>query len=376
MSFSLQRFVAMLRKEFLQMRRDRFTVALIVGMPLVQLFLFGFAINTDPKHLPTGLVTGDQSRYQRTLVSALSNSGYFDFRPLPLLPEDAARRLALGELMFVLTVPADFGRSLDRGERPALLLEADATDPSAVGNALGAVSTLVPSVFDRDVPGIQRGVPPPAPPFDLRLHRKYNPEGVTAYNIVPGLIGTILTFTMVVVTALAVTRERERGTMENLLAMPVRPLEVMLGKIVPYILLGYVQTTIILTVAVTVFNVPVRGSILLLLIGLGFFIAANLAVGFTFSTIARNQLQAMQMAVFFILPSILLSGFMFPFQGMPQWAQVIGEVLPLTHMLRFTRGLLLKGNGGAALLSHVWPLLLFSLVVGAIAIRNYRETLD
>jgi ABC-2 type transport system permease protein len=376
MTFSVQRFLAMLHKEFLQMRRDRFTVALIVGMPLVQLFLFGFAINTDPKHLATGLVTGDQSRYQRTLVSALSNTGYFDFRPLPLLPEDASRALALGDLQFVLNVPVDFGRSLDRGERPIVLLEADATDPTAIGNALSALTAVGPTVLERDRPGVLRSAHPSAPPFDLRVHRKYNPEGLTAYNIVPGLIGTILTFTMVVITALAVTRERERGTMENLLAMPVRPLEVMLGKIVPYILLGYVQIAIVLTVAVTVFGVPVRGSVPLLLVGLGFFIAANLAVGFTFSTLARNQLQAMQMAVFFILPSILLSGFMFPFQGMPGWARVIGEILPLTHMLRLTRGLLLKGNDALALMTHIWPLILFSLVVGAVAIRNYRETLD
>ena len=376
MSFSPARFVAMLRKEFLQMRRDRFTVALIVGMPLVQLFLFGFAINTDPKHLPAALVTGDQSRYQRTLVTALTNTGYFDFRPLPLSSAEASRGLASGELQFVLNVPPDFGRSLDRGERPVLLLEADATDPTAVGTALAAVSAIGPTALERDRPAVLRAVSAAATPFEMRVHRKYNPEGVTAYNIVPGLIGTILTFTMVVITALAVTRERERGTMENLLAMPVRPLEVMLGKIVPYILLGYVQIALILTVAVTVFEVPVRGSIPLLLAGLGFFIAANLSVGFTFSTLARNQLQAMQMAVFFILPSILLSGFMFPFQGMPGWARAIGEVLPLTHMLRLTRGLLLKGNEVGELLRHLWPLVLFTTVVGAVAVRNYRETLD
>ena len=358
------------------MRRDRFTVALLVGMPLIQLLLFGFAINTDPKHLPAALVTGDQSRYERTLVTALTNSGYFDFRPLPFSEEEAARGLALGQLQFVLSVPVDFARSIDRGEHPALLLEADATDPTAIGNALSALSALAPVSLERDLPGIVRATPAPEPPFELRLHKKYNPEGLTAYNIVPGLIGTILTFTMVVITALAVTRERERGTMENLLAMPVTPLEVMLGKIVPYILLGYVQVALVLTVAVAVFDVPVRGSVPLLLVGLGIFIAANLSVGFTFSTLARNQLQAMQLAVFFILPSILLSGFLFPFQGMPGWAQVLGEVLPLTHMLRFTRGLLLKGNDAFAVARHVWPLVLFTVLIGTVAIRNYRTTLD
>ena len=371
MNFSFQRFVAVLRKEIIQARRDRFTLALMVGMPLVQLFLFGFAINTDPKHLPTALVMGDDSRRARSLVAAMRATDYFDIQP-PVSPFQAERAMARGDVLFVLELPVDFARSVERRERPAVLLAADASDPTAVSGAVAAAAGLGPGLLGRDIPGL----PPPPPPIDWRVHRRYNPEGITAYNIVPGLIGTILTFTLVVITALAVTRERERGTMENLLAMPVRPLEVMLGKIVPYILLGYVQVGLILTAAVAVFRVPVRGSVPLLLVGLGLFIAANLSVGFTFSTLARNQLQAMQMAVFFILPSMLLSGFMFPFAGMPHWARLVGEALPLTHALRLIRGILLKGNGPLDVLPHLYPLVIFSAVVGTLAIRGYRQTLD
>ncbi|MBX6368251.1 MAG: ABC-2 transporter permease [Rhodospirillales bacterium] len=366
----------MLRKEFLQMRRDPFTIALTVGMPLIQLFLFGYAINADPKHLPTLVVGGDNSRYERTLLAALAHTRYFELAPDLVSEAEASRALDRGEAQFVLSLPTDFARAIDRGERPAILLEADGSDPTAIGNAVAALNALNATVLERDVPEWLRRDAAAPPPFEVRVQRRYNPEGITAYNIVPGLVGTILTFTMVVVTSLAVTRERERGTMENLLATPVRPLEVMLGKIVPYVLLGYVQTALILAVSVAVFGIPVRGSLLPLVVGLGFFIAANLAVGFAFSTIAANQLQAMQMAVFFILPSILLSGFMFPFRGMPGWAQALGEALPLTHMLRLVRGILLKGNGMLDVAPHLWPMVLFTLIVGVIAVRSYRETLD
>jgi ABC-2 type transport system permease protein len=374
MSFSAARCAAMLRKEFLQMRRDPFTIALTVGMPLVQLFLFGYAINADPKHLPTALVSADRSRYERSLVAALANTGYFAFGPDVLSEAEADRALDRGDVQFVLTLPPDFARSIDRGERPTALLEADASDPTAVGNAVAAAMALPGRALARDLPGALRTAA--APPFELSIHRRYNPEGLTSHNIVPGLIGTILTFTMVVVTALAVTRERERGTMENLLAMPVRPLEVMLGKVLPYVALGYVQAGLILAAAMLVFGVPMRGDLVTLALGLGFFIAANLSVGFAFSTLAQNQLQAMQMAVFFVLPSILLSGFMFPFRGMPVWAQWLGETLPLTHMLRLVRGVLLKGNGALDAAPHLWPLALFTLAVGVVAIRSYRQTLD
>jgi ABC-2 type transport system permease protein len=279
-------------------------------------------------------------------------------------------------VQFVLHIPADFSRRLQRGERPAVLIEADATDPAATSNALAAVQQVNLTALDHDLTGPLAGLQSRPPAFELRVHRRYNPEGVTQYNIVPGLMGVVLTMTMVMMTALAMTRERERGTMENLLATPVRPLEVMIGKIVPYILIGYVQVAVILLAAVFVFDVPVVGSLALLSAVLVLFIATNLAVGFTFSTLARSQMQAMQMTMFFFLPSMLLSGFMFPFRGMPEWAQVLGEVLPLTHFLRIVRGVLLKGSGLADIAPSIWPLAAILAVVTGVALLRYQRTLD
>jgi ABC-2 type transport system permease protein len=372
--FSLARLMAMLRKEWTQMRRDRATVGLTVALPLIQLFLFGFAINANPRHLPTGLVTAEHSTYERTLIAALQNTRYFDIQPFAT-EQSAEEALRRGDVMFVLNIPPDFSRRIDRGERPEVLMDADATDPTAIANATAAVVALNASVLNRDLPVAMR-VQPAAPPFQLVLHARYNPEAITALNIVPGLIGLILTVSTLVMTSLAITREREVGTMENLLAMPVRPVEVMLGKIIPYVGLAYVQTALILVVSVLVFHVPVRGSIPLLLLALGVFIACNLAMGFTFSTLAKTQMQAQQLAQFGLLPSFMLSGFMFPFMGMPVWARWVGEVLPLTHTLRICRGVLLKGNGLAEIWPDLWPMLLFATVVGAIAVSMYRETLD
>jgi len=374
--FSWTRFWAVLLKEFVQMRRDRLTFAMMVGIPILQLILFGFAINADPKALPTAVLVADHGVFARSFVSALENSGYFRIVRHLRTEAEAERALAEGEVQFVLTVPEGFERKLVRGERPVLLLEADATDPAATSNALAALLTLNQTALNRDLTGSLAHLQNRPPPFEVRVHRRYNPENVTQYNIVPGLIGTILTMTMVMMTALAMTRERERGTMENLLATPVRPIEVMAGKIVPYIVVGYVQMAIILVAAKLLFSVPMVGSLVLLSIALIAFIAANLAVGFTFSTLARNQLQAMQMAFFFFLPSILLSGFMFPFRGMPQWAQWLGEILPLTHFLRVLRGILLKGNGLPEIVPELWPIGLFLLVAALIALARYRETLD
>lgn len=372
--FSFARLFAMLRKEWVQMRRDRATVGLTVMLPLIQLFLFGYAINANPRHLPTGLITAEHSTYERTLTVALQNTGYFDIRPFAT--ENAAEQALLrGEVMFVLNIPPDFSRRIDRGERPQVLMDADATDPTAIGNATAALVALNATVLNRDLPVSMR-VDPVQPPFQVVLHARYNPEQLTALNIVPGLIGLILTVSTLVMTSLVITRERETGTMENLLAMPVRPVEVMLGKIIPYVGLAYVQTLLILAVSVLVFSVPVRGSILLLLFALGVFIACNLAMGFAFSTMARTQMQAQQMAQFALLPSIMLSGFMFPFQGMPGWARIIGEAVPLTHALRICRGVLLKGNGLPQIWPDLWPMALFAVVVGAIAVAMYRETLD
>ncbi len=374
--FSWARLWAVMAKEFVQMRRDRLTFAMMVGIPIVQLILFGYAINSDPKALPTAVLAADSSVFARSFASALENTGYFRVVRHVANEAEGERALAIGEVQFVVNIPENFARKLMRGERPVLLLEADASDPAATSNALAALLTLNQTALARDLQGSLAHLQNQLPPFEVRVHRRYNAEGITQYNIVPGLIGTILTMTMVMMTSLAMTRERERGTMENLLATPVRPLEVMAGKIVPYIVVGYVQVTIILLAAKILFGVPMVGSLALLSVALIVFIAANLAVGFTFSTLAKNQLQAMQMAFFFFLPSILLSGFMFPFRGMPEWAQWLGEILPLTHFLRILRGILLKGNGVVEILPNLWPVALFLLVAAAIALLRYRETVD
>jgi ABC-2 type transport system permease protein len=370
------RVLAILIKEFRQMRRDRLTFAMLVGVPIMQLVLFGYAINTDPRHLPLALVAADHSPVARAFVAGLQNSQYFDLVAHPASEREGDRLLEEGRAQFLLVIPAGFGRRVERGERPALLLAADATDPAAAGNALAAIEPIARQAQARELVGTLAPLAPRPPAFEVRIQRRYNPEALVRYNIVPGLIGVILTMTMVMMTALAVTRETERGTMENLLATPARPAEVMVGKIVPYILVGYLQVSLVLVAARMLFDVPMLGSLVLLSGALILFIAANLAVGFTFSTLARNQLQAMQLTFFFFLPSILLSGFMFPFRGMPRWAQLVGEVLPLTHFLRVVRGILLKGNGLAQVAPNLWPIALFMLVAGLVALLRYRETLD
>ena len=374
--FSLQRTWAVFVKELQQMLRDRLTFAMAIGIPVLQLVLFGYAINTDPKGLPTVLVTGDTGPLARDVVVALENTGYFKIVRSVASEALGDRLIDDGTVQFMIAIPADFTRRIVRGERPALLVAVDATDPSASGNAIAALGQVVEQALERDLHGplaALRGAPAP---FEIRVHRRYNPEGLSRYNIVPGLIGTILTMTMVMLTGLAMTRERERGTMENLLATPVRPAEVMLGKILPYVAIGYVQLAVIFAAARLLFEVPMLGSPWLLMAAIGLFMLANLAIGFTFSTLARNQLQAMQMTFFFFLPSILLSGFMFPFRGMPVWAQWLGEVLPLTHFLRIVRAILLKGSGAAQIAADVWPLAAFLLAAGALALLRYRRTLD
>jgi ABC-2 type transport system permease protein len=373
--FSLSRFWAVVLKEFIQMKRDRTTFAMMVGIPLVQLMLFGFAINSDPKRLPTAIVNADGGPFARSLVQAMTHSEYFHIVDT-LTETEATRALQLGDVQFVLNIPVDFTRRVLRGERPAVLLEADATDPAATGPALAAINVLTQSIFARDLPGPLRALNGLPGPVDFRVHRQYNPEGITQYNVVPGLMGVVLTMTMVIITALAITRERERGTMENLLATPVRPAEVMTGKILPYIAVGYIQVTLILIAARFLFNVPMVGNLALLYVVALLFIAANLAVGITFSTVAKNQLQAVQMAFFFFLPSLLLSGFMFPFRGMPDWAQTLGSCLPLTHFLRVVRGVMLKGNGLVEIAPEIWPIALFMTVAMIVAIKRYRQTLD
>lgn len=374
--FSPARFWAIVVKEFIQMRRDRVTFAIMIGIPLVQLILFGFAINSDPKHLPTAVLLADQGPQGRALLYAIRNSGYFDFIRQVASESEGCEAVARGEVQFVVNIPEDFTRDLLRGDRPAVLVEADATDPVAGGNALAALRTLLNAALQNDLKGPLAFLAGTRDPIDLRIHAMYNPEGITQYNIVPGLMGVVLTMTMVIVTGLAMTRERERGTMENLLSMPTRPFEVLIGKIIPYILVGYIQASLILVAARLIFAVPMVGSLGLLLAVSLVFIVANLAMGITFSTVGRNQLQAVQMAFFYFLPTMLLSGFMFPFRGMPRWAQVIGEVLPLTHFLRIIRGILLKGNGLPEIAPQLWPIALFAAVALTIAVKRYRRTLD
>jgi len=375
-NLSLRRFWAIVVKEFVQMRRDRLTFAMMIGIPLMQLILFGFAINSDPKHLPAAVLLADHGPHGRTLLNALQNSDYFDIRRELHFEVEAEQAIARGEVLFVITIPVDFSRDFVRGDKPLVLVEADATDPAATSNAIGSLRMLANTALENDLKGPLASLAATPGPVDLRVHTRYNPEAITQYNIVPGLMGVVLTMTMVLITGLAITRERERGTMENLLSMPTRPFEVMTGKIVPYILFGYIQAGLILVAARFLFQVPMVGSIPLLLVVTLLFIVANLSMGLTFSTLAKNQLQAVQMGFFFFLPSILLSGFMFPFRGMPPWAQVVGEAFPLTHFLRIVRGILIKGNGPQDIAPEVWPLALFIAIALTIGVARYRQTLD
>ena len=373
---SWSRWIGIVIKEFIQLKRDRLTFGMIIGIPILQLLLFGYAINADPKNLPTAVVSADTSPYGRSLVAGMQNSGYFGFDRILASQAEAEALLAHGTVQFVVTIPEGFGRRLVRGEKPVLLVEADATDPSATGNAIGALLQIGSVALARDLQGPLAELQSAPQPFELRIHRRYNPEGVTAYNIVPGLLGVILTMTMVLMTGLAMTRERERGTFENLLSTPALPIEVMTGKIVPYIMIGLIQVTIVFIAALTLFKVPMLGSLVLLYAVVILFIAANLTLGITLSSIAQNQLQAMQMTFFFFLPSIILSGFMFPFRGMPDWAQAVGSLLPITHFLILVRGIMLKGNGFYDLVPQIWPIVAFMAVVILVGLRFYKRTLD
>lgn len=369
-----ERIGAMVFKELRQMLRDPGTIAMMFLMPVVQLVIFGYAINADPRHLPLAIEANDQSEFSRSIVAALRNTSYFDVTELPMGYGAGDRMIAEGKVQFLLTIPPDFSRDLVRGERPQLLLSVDATDPSATGPAVSAVNQAIEAGLGHDLIGPLQTRQQGPPPVDVVLHREYNPEGITSHNTVPGLLAVILSMTMVMLTAMSVTREEEQGTMENLLATPLRPFEVMVGKIVPYFAMGLVQMAVVLVFASLLFDVPFVGSIWLAVAVTVLFILASLALGFTFSTIARSQIQAMQMSFFYMLPSILLSGFAFPYRGMPQWAQVIAEILPTTHYLRLVRGVLLKGWGPALALPESGVLLLMLAVLGTLAVWRYRDT--
>ena len=363
---------AMLVKEFIQLKRDRVSFAMIIMIPLVQLLLFGYAINTTPRNLPTAVLMQERSDLSRSILAALENTKYFQITQLPHSEAEVDQLLASGKVLFAIEIPANFERSVRRGDKPAMLVIADATDPVASGTALGALGEVLQTALshDRDVPNR------PEMPFEIRTHARYNPAALTQLNIVPGLVGTILTMTMLIFTALSVTREIERGTMESLLSMPITPFEIMLGKIVPYILVGFVQATLIIGIGITLFGVPVVGSLAVLAALSTLFIATNLSIGYTFSTVAQNQLQAMQMSMMFFLPNILLSGFLFPFAGMPVWAQWIGEALPLTHFLRIVRSIMLKGSSLSDLRYDSIAMFILMLVAMGIAVTRFRRTLD
>jgi ABC-2 type transport system permease protein len=372
----LRRLWAIMLKEARQLRRDPLTFGMMFVIPVVQLVLFGFAINTDPKGLPSAILAYDHSALSRAIVRAIGNTGYFAFVHEVSTEAEADALLQRGEVQFVVTIPDNLMRRVVRREPASVLIEADATDPSTIGPALSAVNAALAQTLAREFQGALARYTVPAQAVEGRLHRRYNPEGITRFNIVPGLLGIILTMTMVMMTALAVTREYERGTMENLLAMPVRALEVMAGKIAPYIIIGTMQVFVVLVAAKLLFGVPFEGSPVLFGVATVLFITVNLAIGFTFSTIARNQLQAVQMSFFFLLPAILLSGFAFPFRGMPGWAQVIGEALPATHFIRIVRGVMLKGASPGQMANEIAVLVFMLVLVATLAVSRYRVTLD
>lgn len=375
-AFSLDRMLAVLVKEFIQLTRDRITYALILAVPVIQMLLFGYAINTDPRHLPTALLVQENSVFARSVVSGIANSSYFEITHQARTPAELEALVRTGQVQFAITIPGDFTRRVVRGDRAQILVEADATDPTATGSALAALARLPQEALRHDLTGAVAPPPEQAPPFEIVVHRRYNPESITAYNIVPGLLGIVLTLTLVMMTAIGVTREQERGTMESLLATPVQPLEVMVGKLAPFVIVGIIQTTLILLLARVLFDVPMAGGWPGLILGTTLFIIGSLGLGFLISTLTRTQLQAMQLSVFYLLPSILLSGFMFPFRGMPDWAQWLGTIIPVTHFIRIVRGALLKGQDFVDMGPSLLALAIFVCVVAALALARYRTTLD
>lgn len=376
MEISLSRIIAILTKEFTQLIRDRLTYAMIIGIPVIQLLLFGYAINSDPKHLPTAVLVQDNGQFSRSVLGALQRSEYFDLRHTARSPAEMDKLIERGAVQFAITIPGDFTWRVVRHDKPQILVEADASDPAATGGAVSALLQLPNYALMHDLQGAVARPAAAEQPFEVVVQRRYNPESITSYNIVPGLVATILTMTLVMMTSLAMTRETERGTMEMLLSTPVRPIEVMVGKLTPYVLVGVLQAAMIMTLARLLFGVPLEGGWAALMMGMFLFIIGSLSLGFLVSTVARNQLQAMQMSFFYFLPSILLSGFLFPFRGMPEWAQWLGTALPVTHMLRVVRGSMLKGVGLSEALPSIGALALFVLIVASLAVKQYRTTLD
>lgn len=374
--FSISRFLSVLYKEFIQMRRDHVTFAMMIGLPIMQLLLFGFAINNDPRNLPTLVENADYGPLSRSILASMESSGYFDFQGFVDGQEQGDQALRMSEANFVIVIPRNFERDVLRGHKPSILISADASDPSALSGAVGALNGIIDAAIRDYRRGPMLALATDPPNFSVIVHRQFNPEGKTATNIVPGLLAVILSMTMVMITAVAIVKETERGTMEMLIATPVKPMEVMLGKILPYVLVGYVQTFVFIIAATLLFDVPFDGSRKAFIIGVNLFIIVNLALGFLISTAARNQMQAMQLSFFTILPSILLSGFMFPFAGMPGWAQALGQIVPATHFIRIVRAVMLKGAEVTDVTHEYGALLILLIVISIIAAKRYRQTLD
>jgi ABC-2 type transport system permease protein len=376
MSFSVGRLLAVLVKEFVQMRRDKVTFAMMIGVPVMQLLVFGYAINSDPRNLPTLVEMADNGPLGRAVLMGMQTSDYFAFDGIVTSQAEGDLALRDGSANFVVVIPPGFERDVVRGLAPQILLSADASDPAAAGSAVAAMSGIIDRAITQTLTGPLRYTASAPPPFSVVVHRQFNPEGQTSTNIVPGLLAVILSMTMVMITAVAIVRETERGTMEALMATPVRPIEVLLGKITPYIVVGYVQTLVFLLAARFLFDVPFLGSKVAFFVGFNLYIIVNLALGFLISTVAKSQMQAMQISFFTLLPTILLSGFMFPFAGMPAWAQTIGSAIPATHFLRLTRKVMLKGAGLTEIAPDMMAISAIMLVIVAVALKRYRQTLD
>lgn len=372
----ISRIKALIKKELIQLKRDKTTFGMIVAIPIIWLLMFGYAINMDPKNLPTAVNSRDNSPFARSIVSGLVNSGYFKITDEISSEKSGENLLKQGKVLFVITIPENFEKNIIRGENPKILLQADGSDPVAVSSAISAISGITQSVLNKDFKGVLANLKGKNPPFEILLHRNFNPEGFTHYNIIPGLIGLILIFTGVMMTALSLTREKEQGTMENLLSMPVTPFEVMIGKIMPFVFIGFMQVSLIVFMAKFLFNVPILGSLILLFVCSLIFIICNLSLGFLISTISKSQTQALQMSVFVMLPQMLLSGFMFPFLGMPIWAQYLGQCFPLTYFLRICRAVMLKNADFIAILPNLLPLCLIVLIITILTLKAYKNTLD
>lgn len=373
---SIQHIMAIFKKEFLHLRRDKATIIMIIFMPLMQLFLFGFAINSDPHHLSTGVITHDQSIFSRNILYAMKNSRYFNITHNVSSLSEGKKLLKEGKINFLLTIPNQFYKKLISKQTPQILIEADATDPIAVARPLGVFEKIIQNAIEKDAKGTLQFLKPNPPPYSIVIHQLYNPENLSHYNFIPGLIGIVLMMTCITMTASSLTNEKEKGTMENLLSMPIQPIEVMLGKVTPYIFIAFLQAFIILSMAYFVFGLPLHGSFFLIFLSLFLFISCKVSLGYIISVISKNQTQSNQMSTFFMLPSILLSGFMFPFSGMPGWAQFLGSLLPTTYFMRLMRSIILKGCSFIEMFSFIWPLCLMLIIIIFLSVKIYKRTLD